>query len=274
MTPTPKLALHELHEGGGVPLVLLPAFPLDARVWKACARVLPWGIRAIGVDLPGQGHSDIGGLAPSLSLAADAIYNTLTDYGIGNAIVCGLSMGGYAALALAERHPAFVSGLGLIDTKSTEDTPEIRARRIRIAKECEMQQTLAPVSGMPGMLLGRTSLEQRRNLLPTVEGWIRGQAPGGIAWAQRAMAMRRDQTETLTYFTGPVAVVVGSEDMVTPLSDAEHMMKAAPDGALTIVPGAGHLTPIEEPRTVAQALALLHSQVIPRRGVRTRYGRR
>ena len=248
-----------------MPLVLLPAYPLDCRVWQAMAAQLPWGVRAIAVDLPGQGHSDIGGLAPSIDLAADAVYRSLTSYGIANAVVVGMSMGGYVALALADRHPGFVAGLGLVDTKSTADTDEARARRIATARELEMSQTLQAAMGMPGILLGQSSLEHRRDLLATLEGWVRGQSPLGLAWSQRAMARRGDKTGMLRHFIGPVSVVVGDQDEITPLSDAQHMADAAPDSTLTLVPGAGHLSALEDPYTVAAALNALHAQVVPHR---------
>lgn len=261
---TSPLATTTLRQGRGVPLVLVHGFPLDQRMWAAAAAALPEGVRAIAVDLPGQGHSDLDGTPPRLEDAADAVHRTLLAQGEGNAVVVGLSMGGYVALALAERHPGMVAGLGLVDTKSTADSDEARANRLRIADAVSSTQSLDPVLGMPAVLLGRTSLAERRNLLPVVESWIRAQAPAGVSWAQRAMAARPDRTEVLRRFDGPVAVVLGAEDTITPLEEAEHMVQAAQDGALTVVPGAGHLSAVEDPRSVAAALALLHRRVTGR----------
>ncbi|MFC8600608.1 alpha/beta fold hydrolase [Isoptericola sp. NPDC057191] len=265
MTTSPgPLATSVLHEGAGTPILLLHGFPLDHRMWAAAAGALPEGVRAIGVDLPGQGHSDLGGMAPRLEDVADAVYRTMREQGEGNAVVVGLSMGGYVALALAERHPGFVVGLGLVDTKSTADLEAARANRLRIAAAVTAEQTLDPVLSMPGTLLGSTSTQQRRHLYPQLESWIRSQSPSGVAWAQRAMAARPDRTDVLRSFDGPVAVVVGAEDQVTPLVEAEHMVHAARDGALTVVPATGHMSPVEDPATVAAALALLHRRVSER----------
>ncbi|AEG44971.1 alpha/beta fold hydrolase [Isoptericola variabilis] len=264
MTTTPTLATYALRDGAGVPLVLLHGFPLDHRMWVATAQALPEGIRTIGVDLPGQGHSDVGGLPESLDDAAEAVYRTLRDQGEGNAVVAGLSMGGYVALALAERHPGFVHGIGLVDTKSTADSEEARANRLRIADEAVNDQTIAPVLSMPAKLLGPTSILERRNLFPAVEAWIRAQSPTGVAWAQRAMAARPDRTRVLEEYDGPVAVVVGAEDKITPLAEAEHMVHAARDATLTVVPNAGHMSAVEEPAAVAAALARLHRRVTHR----------
>jgi pimeloyl-ACP methyl ester carboxylesterase len=267
------LATFTLHEGGGVPLVLLHGFPLDHRMWAACAAFLPPGTRAIGVDLPGAGHSDLDGFQPSIDHAADWVYRTMIAAGEGNAVVVGHSMGGYVALALAERHPGFVAGLGLVSTKSTADTDEARDRRIRVAAAADASQTVDAVLSMPAALVGSTTTERRRHLFPLLDSWIRAQSPAGVAWAQRAMAARPDRTAVLERFDAPVSVVVGAEDTITPLAEAEHMVRAAGtasgrtagDAALTIVPGVGHMSVVEDPQAVAAALGLLHSHVVAHR---------
>jgi pimeloyl-ACP methyl ester carboxylesterase len=267
--PLPDLAIHEIHEGGGVPLVLIHAFPIDHRMWISAAEHLPEAIRAVAVDLPGQGSSDLGAIPPRIDLAADAVFETSQRVGIANAVVVGLSMGGYVALALAQRYPKFVHGLGLIDTKATADSPAARENRLQVARELEMSQELAPVMALPARLLGATSLKERRHLLPTVESWIYAQTPHGLAWAQRMMAGRPDRTNVVAQFDGPIAVAVGSEDTVTPLADAEHAAARAQNGELTVITGVGHLSALEDPKAVADVLATLH-----RRAVRARRRRR
>jgi pimeloyl-ACP methyl ester carboxylesterase len=258
------VAVHELHEGGGLPIVLIHAFPLDHRMWIDAAAALPTGIRAVAVDLPGQGFSSLGRMEPEVDLVADAIHDTVAKMGIHNAVVVGVSMGGYVALALAERHPGFVVGLGLVDTRTTPDTPQAKERRLRLAKKMEMDQTLDPMLVEPARLLGETTKSERRHLLPTIDAWVHAQAPRGLAWAQRLMAHRPDRTEVLRAFAGPVAVVVGDEDTVTPLIEAQHMVDVAADVELTIIERSGHLSPIEHPQAVADALAALHHRATHR----------
>lgn len=257
---TPTLATYLLRDGAGVPLVLLHGFPLDHRMWVSMVDQLPPGLRVIAVDLPGHGHSDLGQLPPSLDAAADLVHATLREQGEGNAVVVGLSMGGYVALALAERHLGFVRGLGLVDTKSTADDDAARDTRLQVAAAVTGSQTLDAVMGMPAKLLGPTSELERRGLYPTVYEWIRSQSVAGVAWAQRAMAARPDRTDVLRSFTRPVGVVVGAEDHVTPLDDAHHMVDAAPAATLTVVPNAAHLSTVEEPEVVAKAVADLHQR--------------
>jgi pimeloyl-ACP methyl ester carboxylesterase len=164
-------------------------------------------------------------------------------------------MGGYVALALLERHPDLVAGLGLVDTKSTADTDEARANRLRIADAAEDGATVEPVRPMSSGLLGESSRAARPELVDLLADWIDDQPPAGVAWSQRAMAARPDRTEVLRAFAGPVAVVVGDEDTVTPVAAAEHLAGAAQDARLVVVARAGHMSAIEDPAAVAAALA-------------------
>jgi pimeloyl-ACP methyl ester carboxylesterase len=166
-------------------------------------------------------------------------------------------MGGYVLLALLERHPDLVAGAGLVDTKSTADTEEARANRLRIADEAESGGTVAPVRPMATALIGETSRSARPDLVRTLAAWIEDQRPEGVGWSQRAMAARPDRTDVLRQFVLPVLVLVGDEDTVTPVASAEHMAAAAPHAAFVVVPHAGHMSAVEQPAVVADALGEL-----------------
>src|SRR5690606_15302720 len=91
---------------------------------------------------------------PSVTAMADAVATTLRSHGVERALVAGLSMGGYVALALSERHPDLVAGLGLVDTRSTADTDEARANRLRIADAVVAAGTVDEVLPMAEGMLG------------------------------------------------------------------------------------------------------------------------
>lgn len=245
-------------------LVLLHAFPLDHRMWDEVALALPDDLTVLAPDLPGLGESDLAGFGePSLEAAADAVAASLHDAGITSATIAGLSMGGYVALALAERHPDLVAGLALVDTKSTADDDAARANRLRLAAEVEAAGTVDAVRAMSVSLLGETSRTARADLIARLDGWIIEQPPAGVAWSQRAMAARVDRTAVLRAFAGPATVVVGAEDQLTPVAAAEHMVAALTEPVFVTVPGAGHMSAIEQPGVVAQALADLVHRVPP-----------
>lgn len=252
------MTLHGLREGSGaVPLVLLHAFPLDHRMWTQVADALTGSWTVLAPDLPGAGGATDGLPEPALEASADEVARALEAAGVHRAVVAGLSMGGYVGLALVERHPALVAALGLLDTKSIADTADARENRLRVAREVAEGDTLEPVRATVGTLVGETTRSAQPDVVAQVAAWLQEQTPAGVAWSQRAMAARPDRTDVLAAFDRPVVVVVGDEDTVTGVDAAEHMVAAAPDARLVVVPQAGHLSAVEQPAAVAAALSEL-----------------
>lgn len=269
MTTDGMLQVHTLRRGAPerLPLVLLHGFPLDHRMWHDVTDLLAGDPTVLAPDLPGFGTSPAGPDVaeavgadrdvPSVEVMADGVAAALRAAGVGRAVVAGLSMGGYAAMALVERHPDLVAGLALVDTKSTADDDAGRAKRIHVAETVVAEMRIDAVLGMRTSLLGATNRIARPDLADRLERWIRDQGPQAVAWAQRAMAARPDRTAVLAAYTRPSVVVVGEEDEVAPVAAAEHMVAALPDADLVVVPRAGHMTSNESPEPVAAALALL-----------------
>ncbi len=253
-----SMPLIDLRDGSGIPVLLLHAFPLDHRMWAAVAHEFPAGRRVVALELPGAGPAAREALPePSIDASAQAVAAALDSAGIARAVVVGLSMGGYVALALAERRPDLVAALGLVDTKSEADSAQARDNRLRIAASVESSESVDAVRPMARTLVGETTLAARPELSEQVGAWIGEQSPRFVAWSQRAMAARPDRTHVLERFTGPVTVVVGDEDTLTPFVAAEHMVAASRHALLVVVPHAGHLTAVEQPGAVAAALAEL-----------------
>lgn len=264
------LAHHRLRPGAGVPLVLLHGFPLDSRMWLDVVDLLPGEPDVIALDLPGMGESPTGADVaatlgapdePSIDVSGDAVAATLRALGVDRAVVAGLSMGGYVVMSLLARHPELVAGAALLDTKAGQDPQAARDNRLRIADELESQHNIEPVLSMRRSLLGQTSREQREDLVERLETWIRDQGPAGVAWCQRAMAPRPDRLDAIAAFDGPLLVIVGEEDELSPLDEAQKMVDAAKDAELVVVPRAGHMTTIEAPEPVASSLAALMRRV-------------
>ncbi len=242
------------------PVVLLHGFPLDHRMWTDVAAELGDDRRVLVPDLPAAA-AELDEVGPTLDDAADRVADAVRGAGVERAVVAGLSMGGYVALALLERHPDLVAGLALVDTKSTADAPDARAKRLAVAAQVEASGSVDAVRGMAGTVLGETTRTAHPDVVARVAAWIDEQPPARVAWSQRAMAARTDRTEVLRRFTGPVVVVVGDEDEVTGVEAARDLAKVAGGAPLVVVPRAGHLTAVEDPGTVATALVELARRV-------------
>jgi pimeloyl-ACP methyl ester carboxylesterase len=252
--------LHHVDSGSGPAVILLHAFPMDSALWAAQRRPLvEAGLRVITPDLPGFGGSPVSQEPPSLDAMADAVAELMDGLGIESAVVGGLSMGGYVTMAMLRRHPNRLAGIVLADTRAVADTPEAAANRMRMAAEVEAAGSAVGVAdSMLPNLLGPTTRDTRPEVVAAVRRWIGAQPPGGVAWAQRAMATRPDSVADIAGFGGPVLVVYGEEDAIAPAADAEVMASAARSGgsptSVVEVAGAGHLTAVEDPDAVTRAL--------------------
>ncbi len=247
----------------GIPLVLLHAFPLDGSMWAPVlaaltARVGP-SPRVLVLTYPGLSAAHGQGSDVGLHSVADAAVSAVSALtGSTEAIWAGCSMGGYVALAIAERHAEAVAGLGLFNTRSTADTDAARATRLDAAARTEGLACMADPAGMAEGLVGVQGAARTR-ILETVAAIISRQQPASVAWAQRAMAARPDRTDALRALEVPAAVVWGKLDTITSFADAENM--AAALGTKVTTNGVGHLSPIEDPSGIARVLASLSVDV-------------
>jgi pimeloyl-ACP methyl ester carboxylesterase len=244
--------------GRGEPVILLPAFPLERSLWVPVAeRLAAASIASIAVDLPGLGGSPLPAGEPDLAISAEAVLALLDYLGVGRAVVAGVSMGGYVALAIARLAPDRLAAIALIDTRAEADGADARANRERVSAAVEGDAGTRALSPMLEGLLGVTSRRERPDVVRSVREALAAARTDGVAWSQRAMAARPDATAELAGLAVPAAVVVGAEDTLSPPDVARAMAGALPDAVLSVLPRAGHLTPVESPDGVAAALIAL-----------------
>lgn len=269
---TTTLALHHHGPSDGTPLVLLHGFPLDARMWDGVVAALADQVRVIAVDAPGFGASPsfeevavgVGRPAePSLETYADAVAQSLRGVGVTRAVVAGLSMGGYTALALAERHRGLLAGIALLDTKAEDDGEDARAGRLAVAARAEDEGSAA-VAGMIDAVLGETTHAQRPDVVDRMRAWLVAAPAAGIAWGQRAMAARPARLTALEDLEVPGLVLRGAEDAMSPQDSAEAMARALGGGSeLVVVPRVGHMSAVEDPDAVADVLRRFCASLAP-----------
>lgn len=239
----------------GPPIVLLNAFPVDRAQWEPL--ISSWGDRVPGdvitFDMPGIGEMPLTEEEPGLELIADAAVLAMREAtGQEAAIWIGCSMGGYVAMAVAERTPDAVAGLGLIATKATADSEEALAGREDAARAAESTGGAPDPRASAESLVG-TEGAAREELVEWVAANIARHRGDGIAWGQRAMAARPDRTEVLRAVDAPAVVIGGEKDGIIP-REALDQMAAALGVEPVIVDGAGHLVALEAPVETATAL--------------------
>jgi pimeloyl-ACP methyl ester carboxylesterase len=253
--PEPEPVPPALVSGAGTPLVLLHAFPLDGRMWAPQVEALAGSYQVIVPDLRGFGTAREQAVEEAgMDLLADDVARLLDDRGVDRAILGGLSMGGYVALAFVRRHPDRLGGLLLLDTKAGVDSEQAWADRRAMAERVLTEGTGFLPEAMLPRVLGKTSLEERPELVERVAALIREQDPRAVAGAQRGMAARRDATDVLAGIAVPTLVVTGEEDTITGPDVGRELAAAIPDARFLLVEGAGHLSSLERPEVVNEAL--------------------
>jgi len=248
-------------------VVLLHAFPFDRHVWDGVIDVLAeadWDV--VVPDLRGFGESSYGEDGPddepALSWMARDVLGILDRMGVSAAVFAGISMGGYVAMEIVRQDPARVAGIALVDTKATADSDEARANRLKVAEQVLASGSTDALSrAMVPTLLGATSLEERRDVVAQVTGWIAAADPQAVAWAQRAMAARPDSLADLASLAVPALVVWGIEDGMSPRAEQDLMVEALRDARLVVVTESGHLSTVEAPEQVADALVTFLADV-------------
>lgn len=232
-------------------LVLLHPFPLDSRFWDPVRPALAAARPVLAPDFPGLGAAPADG-APTVDGVADALADRIArEVPGGRAAVCGLSLGGYTALALVARHPDRVGALVLADTRAEPDTPEAAEGRHRSAASVRAGGRAAFLDEFVPRLVA-PGHDAARDAARAIAD---EQDPEGIAGALEALAGRADRRPDLPAIPAPTLVIVGSEDGLTPPDRSEALVAAIPGAReLVLVHGSGHLTALERPAEFAAAV--------------------
>ncbi|WP_306226458.1 alpha/beta fold hydrolase [Bosea beijingensis] len=168
--------------------------------------------------------------------------------------LCGLSMGGYVAFEILRQAPERVTRLALLDTSAKPATPETNVPREQMIALAEKgafdnvttllwQKLVAParLTDEPLRLLVRRMADE-----VGADGFVR---------QQKAIMKRPDSRPVLKGLPIPVLVLVGQEDEITPVAEAQEMAGLAGGVArLVVVPNCGHLSTLEAPEAVTAEL--------------------
>lgn len=230
--------------GQGRPLVLIHAFPSDQRLWVPQQNELNKKFRVITVDLWGFGlSSETDGQAVTMEQYADEVKQLLDALHIDNAIIGGESMGGYVSLAFAKKYSAILSGLVLSNTQSIADSPETKAKREAAALDVLNNGPAQFINGLTPKLLSVNADDATREALNNI---LNEQSAKGIASALRGMALRDDASDVLVNLQIPVLIITSELDNLISPQQSKNMHEIAKNSKLIVIPGAGHLSSLEQ----------------------------
>ena len=241
--------------GEGMPVLFVHGFPFDRTVWRHQLATLS-RVQRIAPDLRGVGASGAPA-SDSYSLAryADDLVAVLDALAIRAAVVCGLSMGGYIIFELLRRHAGRVRAIVLADTKVEPDSEQTKRDRDELAALAERQGQDAVIDRLLPRLLAPATRGARPDVVAVVREMARRWTVPGLVGALRTLRDRPDSTATLSGVRVPTLILVGQEDEVSPPAAAQVMAGLVPGAQCHVIPAAGHLAPLEQPRATGRLLS-------------------
>lgn len=239
--------------GSGDALVFLHGFPQHRALWAPQLGALLDRARCIAPDLRGFGESSI--VPPySIDQYADDLAALLDSLRIERAVVCGLSMGGYVALAFWRRHKARIRALVLMDTRAGNDSAEARERRDQMIALARARGSEAVADAMITGMVGKRTREKCPEVVDDVHRMLESAPVEGIVGALESLRDRPDSTATLATIDVPTLIVVGEDDVLTPPSEAALLHAGIRGSTLEVIAGAGHVANVERPAAVNHVL--------------------
>jgi 3-oxoadipate enol-lactonase len=231
-------------------LLLIHAWPTDSSIWERQADELGGRVPVLAPDLPGFGGAELAGDIMTMASGAERCLAELDRVGMGRAVVCGLSMGGYVAFELWRRAPERIAGFVLANTRAVGDSEEAAANRRRLA-----DRLLAEGNGFfladPPPLLSEHAPDDLRARLRSI---IADQPAASIAAALLGMAERPDSTPDLPGIDVPTLVITSELDALVPSEASLAMAALIPNASSSILSGVGHLTNLEAPGEFTELL--------------------
>ncbi|HEY8090089.1 MAG TPA: alpha/beta fold hydrolase [Polyangiaceae bacterium] len=241
---------------GDAAIVMWPSLLFDGGMWREQVEPLAALGRVVVFDPPGHGKSEV---PPPFSLEdnADAMLDALGERSVDRAVFVGLSWGGMLAMRMALQHASRVKALALFDTSAE---PEERARAVKYRLFVSVSRRFGlPPSLLDSQIVPLFYAERTRRERPElVERFVRaanGFPREGTARASLAVVVhRKDILPKIDAIRVPTLVVCGEEDRATEPVHSERIVARIPGARLALIPGAGHVSALEQPRAVNDVL--------------------
>ena len=242
-------SIHYVAHGSGPAVVLMHSLGSSVHMWKEQIAALSCRYTVIAFDARGHGQSSANGEV-SMAAAAEDLKALLDHLGIAQCHLVGISMGGPIALLFNMKCPQMVRSLVLADSfaKATEGA----ADRFAATREAIAYISMAE--------FGAQYAAER--LMPSTPLSVQDELAGVIAQVSPAAYLATmqsvlfgDFTAALSAVKAPALVLIGENDNVTPRSASEYLVKNIAGATLKVIPGAGHLSNLDNPQAFNEAVS-------------------
>ncbi|MDR1339724.1 MAG: alpha/beta hydrolase [Prevotellaceae bacterium] len=235
-------------------LLLLHGYLETSEVWADFIKLLKPRFRVIAIDLPGNGLSGTKQDENSMEFMADVVAEVLDHSKVEKVNITGHSMGGYAALAFAEKYGERTEKLCLFHSTPKPDTEEKkqnRDREIALIKEGKLDLILkVNIANM----FADENLNRMEEAIAMISENAAISEPEGIIACLRGMKSRRDMNAFLSGFDRPLMFIFGRKDKYIPETVAAELIDKFPNAKALMLENSGHAGFLEEPEISSQKL--------------------
>ncbi len=239
-------------EGKGPWVVLSHSLACNYSMWDEQTVALERHYRVLRFDTRGHGGSDAPDGAYSLDMLAEDLLGILDGLGIDDTHFVGLSMGGMIGMTFALAHPGRFRSLVLCDTSSRipSDSAPVWEGRIKTAAAQGMEPLVEPTLQR---WFTEAFYKSSKAMMNRVGQMIRTTRPTGYIGCCHAIP-KINLTDRLGAISCPVQIIVGEQDVGTPVAMSRDIHDAIPGSELVIIPSASHLSNLEQPAKFNKAL--------------------
>ena len=236
------IPIYYTNQGHGKPVVLLHGFLENSSMWNHLVPEITKSHRVIAIDLLGHGQTGCLGYVHSMELMAEAVEAVLNSLKIEKFTCIGHSMGGYVALAYAEKHPQALNGLCLMNSTFQADNKERKTLRTRANNMAKTSfDNLVRMSFINLFSAESKVLYQNEIELALTEA-LKTPIQGYMA-ANEGMKIRNDRTQLFQNLKTKKLLIIGKKD---PILDAEMVNKIKTNTSIEVVElTEGHMSHIE-----------------------------
>jgi len=235
-------------------VIFVHGFPYDHHMWDSTIDALSDNYYCVTYDIRGLGESDPGDGQYTVEKFTDDLFSIMDEMNLKHPVLIGLSMGGYISLRAIERFESKFKALVLLDTKSEADNNQAKLKRaqgINIINQKGLRSFLEEF--IPSCFAEESIKNLGKEYQEVFERSLKYN-PLGVKGCLLAMAGRTDTTDYLSKINNPVLVICGEKDTLTPPAVMEEMHRKIKNSSFVLIPGSGHMTPIEQPERVIEEI--------------------
>lgn len=227
-------------------IIFLHGFPFNKNMWRPQLEALPDHIEAFAVDVRGHGNSTSGHGFFSIDVFAKDLRVFMERLNIDQAVLCGISMGGYIALRAYELFPEKISGLILSDTHSKADSNAAKQKRFDSIQAVLSHGRRPFAIGFVENVFAPSSIEKYPEAIELIKSSIRRNSINTICATLLALAARSDTSASLYQIEVPALLIRGAQDKITAKQDMLDLANAIPKNSYVEIEDAGHLPNLED----------------------------